>query len=142
MGMPSVGANPAGDGGMAGGAGKGGPLRLRQTPTSLEQALAAAATLRRARRLPTADRCGHLLACPKAACLYSIVQQVPANNFGLGHLRSLRAALYPGKGYVRLTPVRRVHRGHSAGSPWAGMKPDTLMNMRTDLKAVATRQPK
>ena len=47
--MPSVGgANPAGDGGMAGGAGKGGEelitLRLRQTPTSLEQASAAAAT--------------------------------------------------------------------------------------------------
>ena len=47
--MPSVGgANPAGDGGMAGGAGKGGEelitLRLRQTPTSLEQASAAPAT--------------------------------------------------------------------------------------------------
>ena len=46
--MPSVGANPAGDGGMAGGAGTGGEelitLRSRQTPTSLEQASAAAAT--------------------------------------------------------------------------------------------------
>ena len=76
------------------------------------------------------------MACPKTARWNSIIRQVLASNFGLGHLRSLRAALYPGRGYVRQTPVRRVHRGHSAGSPWAGMKPDTLEIMRTDLVAV------
>ena len=57
-------------------------------------------------------------------------------TYGLGHLRSLRAALYPGSGYVRRTPVRRVHGRHSAGSSRVGTKPNTLMDMRTDLIAV------
>ena len=87
---------------MAGGAGIGGggiiTPRSRQVPMNLEQALVAATTLRRARRLPTADRCGHLMACPKAAYLYSIIQQVLANNFGLSLLRPLRTTLVPGAG--------------------------------------------
>ena len=48
-------------------------LRWRQTPLGLERALAAAATSWRARRLPTQVRCGHALACPRAAHSYSIV---------------------------------------------------------------------
>ena len=58
------------------------------------------------------------------------------STLGLGHLRSLRAALYPGRGYDRQTPVQRVHTGHSSGSPWAGVKPDTLMILRAELNAV------
>ena len=45
----------------------------------------------------------------KAAYLYSIIQQVLANNFGISLLR----------GYVPQTPVRRAHGGHSSASPWA-----------------------
>ena len=66
----------------------------------------------------------------------SIIRQVLANNFGLGHLRSLRAALYPGRGYVRQTPVRRVHGRHSAGSSRALTRRDTLIEMGTDVNAV------
>ena len=111
-------------------------LRWRQVPMNLEQALVAATTWWRARRLPTADRCGHLMACPKAAYSNSIIRQILARDFGLSLLCSLRAALYPGRGYVRQTPIRRVHGGHPPGSPWAGMKPDTLeIIMRTDVNA-------
>ena len=84
------------------------------------------------------DRSGHLMACSKAAYLYSIIQQVLANNFGISGislLHSLRAALYPGREYVRQTPVRRVHRGHSSGSPWALTRRDTPIEMRTDSDA-------
>ena len=57
-------------------------------------------------------------------------------TYGLGHLRSLRAALYPGRGYVGHTPVRRVHGRHSAGSSRVGTRPNTLRIGCTELKAV------
>ena len=56
------------------------------------------------------DRCGHVLACSRAACLNLIVRQILANNFGTRLLCPLRTALYPGSGYGRHTPVRRGHR--------------------------------
>ena len=57
-------------------------------------------------------------------------------TYGLGHLRSLRAALYPGRGYVGHTPIRRVHGRHSAGSSRVGTRPNTLRIGCTELKAV------
>ena len=42
--------------------------------------------VRRAKRPSCSD---HLMACPKAACLYSIIQQPLANDFGLSILRTL-----------------------------------------------------
>ena len=69
-----------------------------------------------------------------------MLRQVLANNFGLSLLCPLRTTLVPDAGR-RQTPVRRVHRGHSAESPWALTRRDTLIEVRTDLKAVATRQP-
>ena len=92
-------------------------------------------TLCRAKMAGCSDRAGHLMACSKAAYLYSIIHQVLASNFGISLLRSLRAALYPGRGYVRQTPIRRVHRGHSSGSPWALTRRDTLIEMHTDVNA-------
>ena len=43
-----------------------------------------------------------------------------------------------GKGYVRQTPVQRLHRGHSSGSSWALTKE---RHTCADVNAAATRQP-
>ena len=83
-------------------------LRWRRVPTDPSNALTAVVTLCRAKMAGCFDRCGHLMACPKTAYLYSIIQQVLASNFGISLLRLLQAALYPGRGYDRQTPVRRV----------------------------------
>ena len=55
-------------------------------------------TLRLAKMAGCSARCGHLMACLKAAYLVSIIHLVLANNFGVSLPRSLQAALYPGRG--------------------------------------------
>ena len=57
-------------------------LRFRQTALGIEQALVTATTLWHARGLPTQDRCGHLMACSKAAYSGPIWYKPPAVHFG------------------------------------------------------------
>ena len=94
------------------------------------------------------DRCGHLVPCRSGWLLRPLrsrkgmsqlgIPKMRQNHrtYGLGHLRSLRAALYPGRGYVGHTPVRRVHGRHSAGSSRVGTRPNTLRIGCAELKAV------
>ena len=51
-------------------------------------------------------------------------------------------ATFQSRGNMRQTPVQRVHGRHSAGSSRAGTRPDTLMDMRTELDGGATRRPR
>ena len=107
--------------------------RSRQVPMNLETGF---------------DRCGHLVPCRNGWLLRPLRSRkgisqlgIPKmrqsrSSLGLGHLRSLRAALYPGSGYVRRTPVQRVHGRHSAGSSRVGARPNTLRIGCTELKAV------
>ena len=53
-----------------------------------------------------------------------------------GHLLSAADICVPRAGEHGHTPVRRVHGRHSAGSSRVGTKPNTLMDMRTDVNAV------
>ena len=100
---------------------------------NLKLALTAVVTLCPAEMAGCFDRCGHVKA---QANLEFQRSDKSHRTFGLGHLRSLRAALYPGNGYVRQTPVQRVHGRHSAGSSRVGTWPNTLMDMHTELIAV------
>ena len=79
-------------------------IRLGQVPTNLQLALTAMVTLPRAKTAGCSDRLGHLMACSKAAYLYSIIQQVLANNFGVSLLRSLRACSVSGQGVRSTNP--------------------------------------
>ena len=54
----------------------------------------------------------------------------------MSQLRPLWALTFPKQGKQRQTPVRRVHGRHSTGSFRVGTRPNTLMDMRTDLTAV------
>ena len=80
--------------------------------------------------------------------LYSIIQQILANDFGSGPLlRPLWARAFLKQWKHGRTPVQQGHRGHSSGSPWAGMKPDALKIMRMELNAtphgnLGTNSPK
>ena len=65
---------------------------------NLQLALAAMVTVCRANMAGCSDRSGHLMACSKAAYLYSIIQQVLVNDFGLSLLCPLRTTLVPGAG--------------------------------------------
>ena len=99
------------------GKGEEGGLRLQQVPMNLETGF---------------DRYGRLVPCRNGWLLRPLrsrsgmsqlrIPKMGQNHrtYGLGHLRSLRAALYPGRGYVGHTPVRRVHGRHSAGSSRVG----------------------
>ena len=64
------------------------------------------------------------------------------SSLGLGHLRPLEALTSPGRGDKDKPPFRRVHGRHSAGSSRVGMRPNTLMDMRTELKAVPHAGPR
>ena len=90
----------------------------------LEQALVAATALWRARRLPTLDRCGHLMACPWQRTL----AQACFVRCGLLCIRAGDTVdIAPFDGATGDTP--RVHRGLTQRS-------DTLDELRADLVAV------
>ena len=57
-------------------------------------------------------------------------------TFGPGHLLSAADICVPRAGEHGQTPVRRVHGRHSAGSSRVGTRPNTLMDMRSELTAV------
>ena len=80
-------------------------------------------------------RCSRLMACPRTAYLFSRIHQDLASNFGLRLLRSLRAALYPGRGYVGKDPFDGSIGGTSQVHPGLSLRRDTLMEMRTELNA-------
>ena len=73
--------------------------------------------------------------CSKAACLVSIIHQVLANIFGVSLLHSLRAALYPGKGYEKPTFDGFFLGSTPRAHPELSLRRDTLAEMRTEPNA-------
>ena len=62
------------------------------------KALTAVDTLCLAKMAGCSDRYGHLMACLKAAYLYSTIQQILANNFGTSLLLSATDTCVPKPG--------------------------------------------
>ena len=118
---------------MARGGGSAEKLRLQQVPMNLKLALTALVTLCLAEMAGCFDRCGHVKAYANL-----VFQRWDKNlrTYGLGHLLSAMDICVPKAEEHGRTPVRRVHGRHSAGSSRVGTKPNTLMDMRTDLTAV------
>ena len=66
------------------------------------------------------------MACPKVAYLYSIIHQVLAINFGIGLLLSATDTYFLKPENMDKPPFDGATGDTPAGTPWAGMKPDTL----------------
>ena len=91
--------------------------------------MTAAVTLCLAKMAGCSDRYGHPMACLKAACLYSIIHQVLANNFGIcvSLLLSALDTYVPKPGSLGKPPIDgatgdtpRVHPGLSLGETHLG----------------------
>ena len=102
-------------------------LRWRRVPINPKHALTALVTLCHAKMAGDLRPLWSPKGMPKWQPAWSsIIQQLLANNFGLSHLRSLRAALYF-NGSTGATL-----RGHPKLSR---SRADTLIEMRTDSNA-------